>query len=61
MARLTDLSTEADFAVEHQRENIRDRRSSRYRRNVEAISGAIARTMGAMVSIAGLAHLLGWL
>lgn len=60
MARPSDLSTASDFAVEHERENLRDRRSSRYRMNVEAFSGAIARTTGALISAAAVAHLLGW-
>lgn len=60
MARPSELSTPADFALEHQREDLRDRRSSRHRRNAEVISGALAKAIGTLVSAAGLVHLLGW-
>lgn len=61
MLRPSDLLTPSDFAVEHQREDIRDRRSLRYRMNVSETARALAMLTGSIASAGGLAHLLGWL
>jgi hypothetical protein len=61
MLRASDISVLSDFELEHLREDLRDRRSCRYRRNLQAIAIAITQMAGTLASIAGLAHLLGWL
>lgn len=61
MTRASDISSVSDFEVEHLREEIRDRRSSRYRRNLQAIVVAVTQVAGALASTAVLIQLLGWL
>lgn len=61
MTRASDISSISEFEIEHLREDLRDRRSSRFRRNLQAFAIATAQMMGALVSALGLAHLLGWL
>jgi hypothetical protein len=61
MTRASDISSVSDFEVEHLREEIRDRRSSRYRRNLQAIVVAVTQVAGALASTAVLIQLLGLL
>ena len=61
MVRISDISAPSDFALEHEREDLRDRRSSRLCQKVDAIAVAIAKVIGAPVSAAMLGHILGWL
>jgi len=61
MPRVSDISAPSDFELEHMREDLRDRRSSRYRMNLHAIAVAIAQVGGTLLPALGLARLLGWL
>jgi hypothetical protein len=69
MPRPSDhLSTTSDFVVEHQREDIRDRRSTRYCQTADAVAGAadvfagaVAKLAGSLASAAMAAHFLGLL
>lgn len=64
MPRPSDhLSTASDFVLEHQREDIRDRRSTRHCQTADAvagaadvIAGAIAKLIGSLASAAAVAH-----
>ena len=58
MVRTSDISALPDFEVEHLREDLRDRRSARYRRNIQAIAIAVAQVVGALTSAAALIFLL---
>jgi hypothetical protein len=59
--RPSDISTAAEFRVEHWRESIRDRRWDR-RRAVMLDLAAALRTLvpGLLASVGLLGHLLGW-
>ena len=61
MLRASDISAPSEFAREHMREDLRDRRSSRFRMNLHAVAIAITQIAGTAASIAGLARVLGWL
>lgn len=61
MVRTSDISALSDFEVENRREDLRDRRSSRYRRNLQALAVALTQVVGTVASAAGLLHLFGWL
>lgn len=61
MTRASDISSISEFKMEHLREDIRDRRSSRYRRNLRAVTVGVAQIGGTLLYALGLAHLLGWL
>ncbi|HVD40255.1 MAG TPA: hypothetical protein VNC16_04535 [Solirubrobacterales bacterium] len=61
MLRTSDISATSEFELEHMREDLRDRRSSRYRRNLQTTAVALSQTLGILLSAAGLAHFFGWL
>jgi hypothetical protein len=61
MLNPSDISTPSDFALEREREGLRDRRSFRFCEKVDTIAAAIAKVIGALVSAVMLAHILGWL
>jgi len=68
MLRPSDLSSSSEFALEHQREDLRDRRSFRRCQTADAVAGAadsvagaIAKLIGSLASAATVAHFLGWL
>lgn len=58
MVRTSDISALPDFEVEQLREDLRDRRSARYRRNIQAIAIALAQVVGALTSAAALIFLV---
>lgn len=61
MLRASEISAATEFELEHMREDLRDRRSDRYRRNLAVAAIALTQVLGASMSAAGLARLLGWL
>jgi hypothetical protein len=61
VVRASDISALPDFAVEHQREDLRDRRWARHRDMAWTAVVVIRVVLPALTITAfGIAHLLGW-
>jgi hypothetical protein len=62
MLRTSEISSPSEFTIEHQREDLRDRRWERHRDMAWTVALVIRIAFPALaLGILGIAHLLGWL
>ncbi|HET8954984.1 MAG TPA: hypothetical protein VFN18_04935 [Solirubrobacterales bacterium] len=59
MLRTSEISSLTAIALEHERENLRDRRLGRFCNGADSIATTVGKLVWSLVSAAGLAHFLG--
>jgi hypothetical protein len=61
MLPASDISSSTEIALEHERENLRDRRLGRFCEGADAIATTVTKLVWSLASAVGLAHFIGLL